>query len=341
MISRQMFVLPINHLFILFSLLQFFCISVSGEDCNRIRITTQSGKIGYLNKQGALVIDTSYFFVDTALANTQFINRKVKTHSDFSRCGIAKVHDDSGIVMIDTNGHKLYRPFIFDNAMDEYSQGIARFKLNDKFGFFDSCGRITIPAQYQFVERFNQNRAVFSNDCLLKKNGEHTEIVGGKWGFIDKTGTIVISPIFDGAGNFENGCSNVVKGDETFFIDTNGIRQTGVLKRDIFDIIDSDNTELLNNYIAMFGYPADMRAASTDDIFSLCDPPLFYAVIRDKKLQIIEMLLHAGATPYETNCQKISVLKAAQKSVNRQIIALLRKNMSEKHEHPKSIKQYK
>jgi len=47
-------------------------------------------------------------------------------------------------------------------------------------------------------------------------------MVNGKWGYIDKTGKIVIDPQFDGAYNFSEGLAAVKVGDKWGYIDKTG-----------------------------------------------------------------------------------------------------------------------
>ena len=44
----------------------------------------------------------------------------------------------------------------------------------------------------------------------------------GKWGFIDKTGKVVIPLIYDGADGFSDGEAKVRVDDERFYIDKEG-----------------------------------------------------------------------------------------------------------------------
>jgi hypothetical protein len=47
-------------------------------------------------------------------------------------------------------------------------------------------------------------------------------IVGDKWGYIDKTGKIVINPQFDYANQFSDGLAAVYIGDKYGYIDRTG-----------------------------------------------------------------------------------------------------------------------
>jgi hypothetical protein len=195
------------------------------EDTQRTLVWTKSGKIGYRNSRGVLVIDTLFRQIDTAYYENVF----VKTNSHFTPCGVSIVRDDTGVVIIDRQGNRLYRPFIIENRIDNFREGLARMKSGDKCGYFDTCGKIAIPAQFKFAENFFENRAGFCYTCSIEKDHEYTRVVGGTWGFINKRGEIVIPPEFDGVGDFKNGSARARKGDEIFYIDTNGVRTNQIV----------------------------------------------------------------------------------------------------------------
>ena len=45
---------------------------------------------------------------------------------------------------------------------------------------------------------------------------------GNKWGFVNKSGTYVIKPIYDDVGQFHNGIALVKLGPKESYIDTTG-----------------------------------------------------------------------------------------------------------------------
>jgi len=92
-----------------------------------------------------------------------------------------------------------------------FSEGLAVVKLNGKYGYMDTQGRVVIPA------RFDQARSFSEGLALVQVNGT--------WSFIDRTGnqvitappsTVEIAPFSDGLARFTNEAS------ETGFIDKNG-----------------------------------------------------------------------------------------------------------------------
>jgi hypothetical protein len=47
-------------------------------------------------------------------------------------------------------------------------------------------------------------------------------VIGGKYGYIDESGSIVVEPKFDQAFNFDNGLATVQIADRYGYIDTQG-----------------------------------------------------------------------------------------------------------------------
>ena len=62
--------------------------------------------------------------------------------------------------------------------------------------------------QYDFAERFSDGLAAVK--------------VGGRFGYIDKTGRVVIPLQFDSAGEFSDGVAEVEVGGEFGYINTSG-----------------------------------------------------------------------------------------------------------------------
>lgn len=72
-----------------------------------------------------------------------------------------------------------------------FSEGLAAFRENKKYGFIDETGKVVIKPTFDYVA------AEFSEGLALV-------IMNNKYGFIDKTGKFVIEPIYDTASSFKN-----------------------------------------------------------------------------------------------------------------------------------------
>ncbi|GAU77391.1 WG repeat-containing protein [Fusibacter sp. 3D3] len=77
------------------------------------------------------------------------------------------------------------------------------------FKFVDNTGKVVLDlSDYDSVEPFSEGRAVVEKD--------------GKYGYIDKTGTVVISIQYESAGNFSAGKASVYHNDNSYTLDLNG-----------------------------------------------------------------------------------------------------------------------
>jgi len=166
----------------------------------------ENGLWGYKNQNNETVIPAQYF-----MAN------------EFLETGIAAVADSSGWMYIDQTGRKIIRPYIIDNGPDYFSEGLARFKSDEKFGFYDHTGKIIIPAEWDFARPFSNGLAAICEGCIFVRMDEHTRIEGGHWGFIDKFGKIIIPVQFEEVRDFVNEHAKVKLDGEWKLIDKNGM----------------------------------------------------------------------------------------------------------------------
>ena len=100
---------------------------------------------------------------------------------------------------IDSTGRMIIAPR-FQNA-EAFSEGLARACLRYRCGFIDTTGAMVIEARFgQFGDsRFSEGLA-------------NVAVESDKWGYIDRTGRIVIAPQFFYAGVFSEGRAKVNPG---------------------------------------------------------------------------------------------------------------------------------
>ncbi|MBZ5542648.1 MAG: WG repeat-containing protein [Acidobacteriia bacterium] len=159
----------------------------SGGRARRIPFE-EDGLWGYKDVHGGVVIKPRFLLAE-----------------EFSPEGIAPVVDDSGWAYINAEGKVVIRPFVVDNGPDYFSEGLARFTREGKFGFFDKRARVVIPPKYDFASPFSEGFAAFCEGCKEEPVGEHRIVRGGKWGFINRKGEVVIPPKFDEVEVFQGG----------------------------------------------------------------------------------------------------------------------------------------
>jgi hypothetical protein len=165
------------------------------------------GKWGFVDAEGNVVIEPKY-----------------RLAGGFTPDGIAPVLDDKGWVYIDTQGRELVRPLVSDNGPDYFIEGLARFTSGRKIGYFDTKGKVVIPAQFDFGMPFSEGRAAVCEKCKTRQEGSQTIARGGRWGFVDRTGTVVIPLQFEEVESFKNGVARVRTSEGWRLIDLNGAR---------------------------------------------------------------------------------------------------------------------
>ena len=120
---------------------------------------------------------------------------KKGSESDF---GLTTVYADYPDVFYVTKEGKTQRMYFYDMGADYFSEGLARYlNSEDKMGFVNSKLEVIIPAKYDYAESMKNGVAIVSNGSHSEKvsdnpEEEHTHMVGGVWGAIDKQGMVVV-----------------------------------------------------------------------------------------------------------------------------------------------------
>jgi hypothetical protein len=107
---------------------------------------------------------------------------------------------------IDSTGWVI--PFVYD-SVSKFNHGMARVKNEGKYGFIDHKGKELVPV------KFDNLGDHFANQLAAAK-------LGGKWGYIDSTGTWRLEAIYEAAGSFVGGCAKVKKNGMWGFINPKG-----------------------------------------------------------------------------------------------------------------------
>lgn len=81
-----------------------------------------------------------------------------------------------------------------DNGPDYFSEGLARTRRAGKVGFINRSLSEVIPPAWDFAFPFADGLAMVCRDCRSRPtaDGEHSEMYGGSWGYIDRTGDVVV-----------------------------------------------------------------------------------------------------------------------------------------------------
>jgi WG containing repeat len=178
------------------------------------------GKAGFINTEGKIVIQPQFKYAgrfSENLAPVEFENGKWG--------------------YINKKGETVIKPE-FDWALI-FREGRALIQVKEKWGFIDLTGKIIIKPQFTHANSFSEDLAmvqVWGNDELYEKDFKVL-----KTGYIDKFGTWIIEPTWDGGDDFQNGRTTVDKHltDETsrnnyygcFLIDKTGKKLSGELEK--------------------------------------------------------------------------------------------------------------
>ena len=107
--------------------------------------------------------------------------------------------------------HKKHNTLLYRRWYDwitDFEEGLARVKINDKWGCIDETGRVVIPCKYDYVYDFSEGLAA------VKLNE--------KYGYIDTTGRVVIPFKYDLANDFSDGLARVQLNEIFSYIDKTG-----------------------------------------------------------------------------------------------------------------------
>jgi hypothetical protein len=86
--------------------------------------------------------------------------------------------------------------FPFDNGADYLVEGVTRVLINGKVGFVDASLAEAISPNWDFASPFDGGVAAVCSGCSAVADGEHSMMVGGHWGYIDRQGRVVVPVTF-------------------------------------------------------------------------------------------------------------------------------------------------
>ncbi len=191
---------------LIYLVLFLYCSSLFSIHAQTLIAKEKKDRYGYVDPSGKVKIPYEYSFVFTDTLKT-----------------IAFVSHEGKIKAIDRNNNRLFTVLNYDNGPDYESEGLFRIvdDTNNLIGFADSKGQIIIQPAYFFVKPFSDGMAAFNEggtEDTVNIPDNYTQITGGKWGYINKQGTIVFPAIFDEAKPFQNQKAKVKIGGDTFLI---------------------------------------------------------------------------------------------------------------------------
>lgn len=112
----------------------------------------------------------------------------------------------------------------FDNARN-FSEGLAAVERSGKWGFIDTTGHLAIPYQFDTPSAgpsMQCGRPVWGPAPGDFSQGLAPVLMDNRWGFIDRTGKVVIKPRFDQAYGFAGGYAAIRIDGKNGYVDRNG-----------------------------------------------------------------------------------------------------------------------
>lgn len=141
--------------------------------------------------------------------------------------GIAGVLYRGTLAYFDRSGKQISPPLGYGPKNYSFSEGLVPVEIKGKTGFMDRAGKLVIEPQFEDAQDFSEGLApvkVRSDETIWCPRDESGTRKGFtmKWGYIDKTGNLIISPQFESASPFSEGVAAIQQCDEAFFIDARG-----------------------------------------------------------------------------------------------------------------------
>ncbi len=124
---------------------------------------------------------------------------------DFSE-GLAKVQVGEKWGYVDRSGRMIIKPQF--QEVSYFAENLASIKLDDKWGYIDRTGKIVIAPKFQEAKEFSEGFASVKFD--------------GKWGYIDNKGDFTVQPQYETAESFREGLASIKTGDLWGYIDPVG-----------------------------------------------------------------------------------------------------------------------
>jgi len=155
--------------------------------------------------------------------------------------GMAFVVKDRKFGFINTTG-ELVIPARFDDV-GSFNNGFAPVEIDRQWGYINKSGDFLVNPKYKVAQEFKDDMAMVRDSdgyLYITTSGEEIGktdvyevkyafsdgyarvIQDGRWGFIDKTGKLVIPAQFDKAEDFSNGLAPVLKDGSWGYINKNG-----------------------------------------------------------------------------------------------------------------------
>jgi hypothetical protein len=128
------------------------------------------------------------------------VSRKSLANASFGPEGLGSiVVDGRGLCFVNRQG-RTAPAFTFDNGPDYMVEGLARTVKDGKVGFVNTGLDQVVAPVWDFASPFQHGVATVCTGCVstpLSPGSEHYRYTGGKWGYIDKRGKVIVPVEYD------------------------------------------------------------------------------------------------------------------------------------------------
>ncbi|HMG72574.1 MAG TPA: WG repeat-containing protein [Pyrinomonadaceae bacterium] len=207
-------------------------------------VISNPGKWGYIDKTGKLVVPLKFTHAEDFSEGLAGINYGDRDHGGFIdhtgkilfelpldvtlgfHEGMVGVLLSGMVTYFDRTGKKIPTPTDYGPKSNSFSEGLVPISIKGKWGFMDRIGKLTIEPQFEDAEGFSEGLAPVKVKgetvwCPANTSGDRAGS-SMMYGYIDKTGKMVIPAVFNSAEPFSEGVAAVRKCDQAFFIDKTG-----------------------------------------------------------------------------------------------------------------------
>lgn len=112
---------------------------------------------------------------------------------DFDARGLATTWIDGSWSYVKPDG-TLLAVVTWDNGPDDFSEGLVRTVVGGKIAYADEGLEVVVAPRFDWGWPFSNGLALVCLGCRLHQasGDEHTEVIGGTWGYIDRRGDLVV-----------------------------------------------------------------------------------------------------------------------------------------------------
>lgn len=219
-------------------------VNIGQKRIPNLGLISDPGKWGYLDSTGKLVIPLKFTHAEDFSEGLAAVNNADRDHGGFIdhtgkiifsvpldvtlgfHEGLVGVLLKGSVSYYDRTGKRIPIASDYGPKSNSFSQGLVPISVKGKWGFMDRTGKLVIEANFEDAENFSEGLAPVKVKgevvwCPADESGNRSGATM-MYGYINRTGKLIIPAVFNSAAPFSEGLAAVRKCDEAFFIDKTG-----------------------------------------------------------------------------------------------------------------------